>query len=353
MARAAPGKKIYFEQFEKEFDPKYPAGVYLICGDEEFLKWKAQQILLQGLVDEATRDFNYDCHSAAEVTAPDVIAMCNTVPFGSGRRVVRLTDCNRISASFKKQLAGFFPHIPEYTTLIMIFGAIRSETGFHKAAMAHGVYLNCIAPFPTRIPDFAATLLSEAGFEARRGVVDSLLEMTGNDLYSINNEVEKLRLWLKDKKKLTEESIHQFASVSDALAADEYLDALGRKNLAAAVSLANGTLLRKDSALTMIFKISSMFSNIYAGLNADGDISYQDFFKKRVGYKKARDYSVYIGNFNKRDVEKIFSLLFFAEWEAKLNPTPGQQLLQVLSYYICKTSLYDGRNPFPAYGRIN
>ena len=155
-----------------------------------------------------------------------------------------------------------------------------------------------------------------------------------------------------DDECLTPEFIRKYAGAG-AIDSGMFLDALGKKDLPRALLLANGPLLQSSSALKIIFLASSMFNTIYTGLKQPRGVSLDSFFRKRVPYPKIRDYIGYISNFDTFQIEKIFSLLFYAEWEAKLNPTPGQQLLQVMSYYICNPSVFNGKNPFPGIGRFN
>lgn len=351
--KAPRAKKTYYEQFVREFKSSEPKPVYIISGVEEFLKIRAQKLLLSKLVDPSTRDFNYDCFSASEAKAGEVIAACNTIPFGPGRRVVRLTDAQRTSPTFRKQLTAFIASAPINMTLIMNFGEIKSVSQFHNAVAQYGVFLDCRPPFPNKIPDYVKSFFMEFGLKPSPNTIRALIDTVGTDLYSLHNEIQKLSAVAEDGENLTPELIHQFASAGLGAFFQDYLDALGRKNLAGAVKLANGPLLQTDSALTIIFRVAQMFNTIYAALDLPGGQSLETFLQRRVSYSKIGDYCAYVDNFRKPDVERVFSLLFFAEWEAKLNPTPGQQLLQVLSYYICNPSLYNGKNPFPALTRCN
>ncbi|MCP4631424.1 MAG: DNA polymerase III subunit delta [candidate division Zixibacteria bacterium] len=353
MTAKAKTGKTYYEEFLAEFNSKNPKSIYLITGQEEFLKLKIQNLLLSNLVDPSTRDFNYECVSANEVTAGEIIALCNSIPFGPGRRVVRVTNCSRTSPTFRKQLAGYIPQIPADTSLLMHFGHIRSSSKFFQEAAKKGVFLDCTPPFPWRFPEFVKMFLAEHGFKSSNDVVRAILETVGTDLYSIYNEIYKLRIYLGDEKSITEEIIREFCGASNAMLFDEFTDALGKKNLAKAIKLANGALLRTDSVLKVIFMTISMFNAIYEGLQIPKGSSIETFLRRRVPYPKIRNYAEYISIFKKEEVEKIFSLLFFAEWEAKLNPTPGQQLLQIISYYVCRPSKYKGINPFPGIAKLN
>lgn len=350
---AARQKKTYYEDFIRSIDKASPKPVYLIGGPEEFLKFRAQKLLLDNFVDPSTRDFNYDCFSASEIGADDLIAACNTLPFGAGRRIIRLTGANRISPSFRKALSGYFSKIPDSTTLIIVIGEISSITKFHQAAADNGVLLDCRPPFPNRLPAMISGFLSEFGIRANSESIQTLIDTVGEDLYSLYNEIQKISLMLPDGKSLTPEFIRDTSGAGSGSVVDEYLDALGRKNTAKAIALANGRLHLLDSALSVVFRIASMFSIIYGCLALPKSESIDVYLKRRGLAFKLHSYNEYCSSFNKDEIEKVFSLIFYAEWESKLNPTPSQQIMQILSYYICNPALYNGSNPFPALTKYN
>ncbi|MBD3232896.1 MAG: DNA polymerase III subunit delta [candidate division Zixibacteria bacterium] len=350
---AAQRKKVFYEDFIRSVKKDSPESVYLIGGSEEFLKFRAQKLLLDKFVDPSTRDFNYDCFTASEISADDLIAACNTLPFGAGRRVIRLTGANRISPSFRKMLSDFIPKLPDSTTLIIVMGEISSITKFHQAAADNGVLLDCRPPFPNRLPAMINGFFNEFGIKANSESVQTIINTVGEDLYSIYNEVHKISLMLPEGKSLTPKSIQEISGAGSGSVVEEYLDALGRKDTAKAVALANGRLHFFDSALSVVFRIASMFSTIYGCLALPKSESIDVYLKRRGLAFKLHSYNEYCSNFNKDEIEKVFSLIFYAEWEAKLNPTPSQQIMQILSYYICNPNLYNRSNPFPGLTKYN
>ncbi|GEM_PF-5136286 len=346
-------KRTYYEQFISGFNPQKPKPVYLIGGDDEFLKFKVQKLLLEKLVDPATRDFNYACYSPSEIEIGELISACDSYPFGPGRRVIRLTHANRLSPKGKKILASYLPRIPDHTTLIIIFDKISSIINLFKVASEVGVFLDLGAPFPSKIPQFVNGFFREFGLKASNGAVRDLINIVGPDLYSLHNEVQKLSLVLGKGASVTPDFISRFAGAGSGKLFEFYLDALGRRNISKAVALAGGDMLLTENPHRIILGVGYMINTLYSGISLPKSSSIEDFFRRRVGGRKFRDYIIYANGFKKSELEKIFSLLFYAEWELKLNPTPANQILQVLSYYICKPNLYDGRNPFPGLSPLN
>ncbi|MBD3169772.1 MAG: DNA polymerase III subunit delta [candidate division Zixibacteria bacterium] len=344
--------RTYYENFVKQFNSKKPARVYAVTGDEEFLKWKATDLLLDKLVDPSTRDFNYDCYAANEATAGDIISACNNMPFGPGHKVVRVTNCNRMSTSYRNQLAAYLPKIPEQTTLIMHFGLVKMVSKFFSAVAKNGVFIDCRAPWPSKIGEYVNLFLRERKIQTAGDIPRALVSVIGTDLYSLYNEVHKLSLILKQDEQLTPNRVKEFCAAGNMEFVDEYLDALGKKKIDKVMRLANIRTLQAEELMEAILRADWMFKTLYDGLTS-ANSSMDGFFRKRVIFFKVNDYIGYTSNFGREDIEKIFNLLFYVEWEAKLNPTPPQQLLQVMGYYICNIDKYDGRNPFPGIGKLN
>lgn len=78
--------------FKAALEQGTPDAVYLLHGDNEFLKDEKVADIIVRLVDPATRDFNLDLLRASDLDAGRLSAVLDALPLMAERRVVVLRD---------------------------------------------------------------------------------------------------------------------------------------------------------------------------------------------------------------------------------------------------------------------
>ena len=82
------------QDFQKRIST-HPRPVYLLYGEEEFLVDQAITLFNQYVVDEGTRDFNYDVFYAKEAQPSAILDVAETLPMMATRRVVVIKDVEK------------------------------------------------------------------------------------------------------------------------------------------------------------------------------------------------------------------------------------------------------------------
>ena len=223
--------ELDFSKLAKGF-PKPIERVYLFLGSDDALKREAHQKLTEPLLDQSFADF--DCEErdipptgAGEVgeAARAILASAGGVPMASERRVVIVTNIQRLGKDDQEALALGLPKLGDLSCLVLVAGATEYDAGKAKGKAVGTKLLNaigkagatvlCDAPGDSGLQSRANALLKERGKTIEPGALALILDRakataaerggggkTG-DLHVLRNELEKAIAYAGDRSQVT------------------------------------------------------------------------------------------------------------------------------------------------------
>jgi DNA polymerase-3 subunit delta len=96
------------------------APVYLLHGDEEFLKEDAVRRIVETAVDPATRDFNLEVRRAGELDGETLGSLLGTPPMMAERRVVVVRDVAALKKDARTALDRFIVHPASDCVVVLV-----------------------------------------------------------------------------------------------------------------------------------------------------------------------------------------------------------------------------------------
>ncbi|HET6836789.1 MAG TPA: DNA polymerase III subunit delta [Gemmatimonadales bacterium] len=168
------------------------APVYYLYGSEDVLKDEAVRGIIDGATDQATRDFNLDQRSAAQLDPEEIHALCNTLPMMAERRVVVLRD---IEAWKRKTKArnGFLRYLEHPSPQTVVILVQSSGEDAEDKELVRGA---CAVRFDPLSSERAAKwVLREAGklgVTIEPDAAEHLVRSVGADLGGLVSELAKL-----------------------------------------------------------------------------------------------------------------------------------------------------------------
>ncbi len=193
--KASPAK------FEQDLKAGRLAAVYLLHGQESLLIDRALERLLTALVDPRAADFNLELLNAAEVSPGEVMARLAQFPLLGGRRVVAVRHLEEVDAEWREEFLTVFERPPEASHLILSARAKLDARGrFFKAVDNIGLVVNFNAPSEQDLLDWLATEARARGKSIEPEAEALLLTRVGANLAELSNELDKLALFVAERK---------------------------------------------------------------------------------------------------------------------------------------------------------
>lgn len=160
-------------------------------------------------------DSNRHVVAAARTRPDEVLAMCNSLPFLDTMRLVEVegvlatrqgTGGNRRSgrrtastASAWAQLADALPTLPDTTLLILVDGEVQQNDSLLRALSEHSAVHRETTPNGQALLQWIKGRAEAKGSGITPPAMQTLAELVGGDLWTIDRELEKLSLYAADR----------------------------------------------------------------------------------------------------------------------------------------------------------
>jgi len=244
-------EELFLKLKKKEFAP-----LYLLMGEEPFFIDQVSDFLEANVIDEADRDFNQLVLYAndKEVDAAQVIAAAREYPFGVPHRLVMVKEAKNLK---NIDLLKEYAEKPSPTTILVVchkYGKLKAAQ--YKPFEKNGILFVSDTIKDNKLPAWVQTQAKSHHFLMNPNAASIITEHIGNDLSRINNEFEKLKLFLPPQSEITPEIIEKHIGISKEYNIFELQNALGERNVKKSNKIAlNLALNIKDNPVVKIVAV--------------------------------------------------------------------------------------------------
>lgn len=256
--------------------------VWLLFGNDSFLKDMYCEKLVSSVVNESLKAFNFRVFNDDEADIGDILAATDLLPVMSERTCVLVRNFPLFSLRKDEiaELENGLKNMSETTVLIFFFNTINIEYG-KKDAQKQTDIINMISKYGVaaqidkRTPERTAKMLvSRAKDRNTRISVDDaryLVESVGGDMQTVQNEFNKVCSFA-DGKDVTREMIDEVCTKSIEASVFDISRCIISGNNDRAYKLMNELLRQKTPLQSIIGAMASAFVNAYRlklSMNAD------------------------------------------------------------------------------------
>ena len=181
-------KSIQEDIKNQQFKP-----VYLLFGEEAYLRQQYKQKLLDALMPEEDT-MNYSRYEGKGIEPREIIDLAETMPFFADRRVILLED----TGFFKnkcEELAEYFKQLPDYLCMIFVESEVDKRGKMYKAAKAAGRVTEFAVQNIQTLTRWVLQMLGREGKRITQRDMELFLTKTGTDMGNIRMELEKLLVY--------------------------------------------------------------------------------------------------------------------------------------------------------------
>ena len=246
------------------------APIYLLHGEEPFFIEEIAGALKDGVVDEASKDFNETILYGRDVELSDVLAAARRFPMMAERQLVMVKEAQDLKCWKKKdeldQLAKYAEN-PVGTTVLVFAYMNKKIDGRSKAVKTlskNGVLFLSEKVRDYKLPQWIQGYAQDEGFQMETKAVQMLADYLGNDLRKVRNQLTKLKLVLGGIK-VSADDIEKHIGISKEYNVFELQKALGTKDVSKASMIVNYFEANpKNNPIAMVVPILlSYFARIF------------------------------------------------------------------------------------------
>lgn len=212
---------------------------YLVVGDDALKREAVINRLKIRLEEVGDLSFNYDTFNAEVASAQDIIAACTTIPFASEKRLVLVTNAEKLKQQDVGAIITYLDNPLTSTVLCLVAEKLAKTSKLSKAVAALGAsaLIDCARPKRSELPHQVKQMASSYGLVLDGRAITKLIELVGDDTVRIDSELKKLSLSQEGGTTVTERDITALIAPSVEPKPWEFVDAFSARDIKTCMTL--------------------------------------------------------------------------------------------------------------------
>ncbi|MGI9036600.1 MAG: DNA polymerase III subunit delta [Pyrinomonadaceae bacterium] len=239
------------------------APVYLLFGAEKYLRDLAAKAIAEKVLRDAPlREFNESEFSLGNSEIQYALSAAEQLPMISPRRVVRVTEINKLRETDEESLAKYLARPAATSVVVFTADELDKRRRFVKNLLENSVAVEFKNLSDAELIVWARARLKELGAQIDEPALRQLVALVGNNVLRLTNEIEKLAVAALPDSIITFELVETLVPNSRELSNFELSDYLLAKNRPRALQILNKILNDGAEPLMLLGLISYNFRRL-------------------------------------------------------------------------------------------
>ena len=231
--------------------------VYLLYGEEAFLKQSYKKKLRAAISGDDTMNYNYFEGKGLDVN--ELISLADTMPFFSERRLILIEDSGFFKTS-SEALAEYLPTMPDTTCIVFVEEAVDKRNKLYKKVKDLGHIAEMKRQDSAQLARWAATILAQNGRKITPSTMNLFLERVGDDMENIRMELEKLISYTMGSEVVTAEDVKVITTVQITNKIFDMVAAITAGKTKRAMDLYEDLLTLREPPMRILFLLARQFN---------------------------------------------------------------------------------------------
>ena len=304
--------------------------VYLLCGEEDYLKKQYKEKLKNALVPDGDT-MNFSIFEGKKTEPRAVIDLGETMPFFAERRVIFLED----TGFFKNQcqdLPEYLGELPEYLCMVFVESEVDKRSRMYKAVKKYGRIVEFGQQDSNTIMRWVLGILNREGRKITRSDMELFLTKTGTDMGNIERELEKLLCYTMGREVITKEDIEAVCTTQISNHIFDMIRAMTEKNQNKALELYYDLLALKEPPMRILFLLARQFNLILQVKELVKEGYDQGQIGKKAGLQPfvVRNYMTYARKYSEEDLRSAVEECVSTETKVKTGYMTDSMSVELL-----------------------
>ncbi len=297
--------------------------IYFLMGDDYFLhEYFIRKLEKTLFVDESK---HHEILIPEDMGQQEIIDRLTQSDLFSTKKLFVLRNPQLIQNKYRDELLQFCncPMPNHYLVIIM-------DDFYSKLAIADKfknlfTSIDCRSPFENKLRAWANQFFNDQGIDAPPSVVQEILDMSGDSVYHIFNQIEKICISLDENDILTPEYVQKFSGWNREFKMWEFLNAVGQKDLSKAL-LTGKDLISRSSIISLMPNLTTLFQELLFMCMENGTSKpFRGFIPLTNGVRnKLPDHAK---NYSKQEIENALAILGDIDRSIKTSSESDESLL--------------------------
>ncbi len=240
---------------DKQFKP-----VYLLFGEEAFLKKSYKNQMKQAIVGDDTMNFHQ--FEGKGLDLREIISLADTMPFFGERRLILMEDTGLFKNAGAESLLEYLPEMPGTTCLLFVESEVDKRNKLYKKVKSLGYAAEMARQDGRQLSSWAGGILAREGKKITGRTMELFLSKTGDDMENIRMELEKLVSYTMGRDVITDQDVEEICTTRVVNKIFEMVSAISGRKTGQAMELYEDLLTLKEPPMRILFLIGRQFNQI-------------------------------------------------------------------------------------------
>jgi len=331
-----------FLEFQQSAKSNRFAPISLFYGEEDFLIDEGVQLIIGKTLDDGNKGFNLDVVYGSKVEAKDVVAHASSFPMMSGKRVVVVKEFEKLATTdTAKEIIGAYINNPLESTVLVL---VSLDPDFRRKPFTDlkkkAVLVECKPLYDNQVPGWIAERVRQQGREANAEACRLIQAYVGNSLRSLQNELDKLYVFLGDRKKISAEDVAAVVGATKGYTVFELQNAIGRRDAKDAIKILERMLESGQSPQMIIVMLTRFFTQLWKLTDVRARRVSEQEIAREIGVHLyfVKQYLEFRTNFDVSQIEQNFKSLLEADTTLKSTSRDPRLVLDLLIVSLLQES---------------
>jgi len=315
--------------------------LYLFYGEDEFLIQEALDIIVKKVVEPGTRDFNFNALYCRDTQVSEIVNLAQTLPFMSEKRLVIAKDFDALKAADLEELLPYLNDPSPSSCLVMVSNQGRYEKkSVTSAVEAHGAVTRFFPLLDREVVTWIEGWTKARGLSLPRDAAQYLWQTIGNDLQTIKNELEKVEIYIKEKKAITLGDVKAVVGDFREYSSFDLATALGSKDRAKAFLILARLLQEGEQPVGLLGAIAWNFRRLMRAKSMEAAGAGYDEIKRKLNviFHQSASFHEQMRRFSVDELRKAFDVMLSADKALKSSGLSGKLVLERMILELCNSA---------------
>lgn len=330
---------LNIKDFEVELHSGRISPLYLLVGEEGYLREKALQTLLEAALKPGARAFNLDVFRGGEASAGEIADRILSFPLMSPRRVVVVKACEDMQENATRVLIPLLESPPETTTTVFVSDRADGRRKFFAMLQKFARVVEFKPLKEREVSSWVQERFQAAGKHLSSDAARLLCERVGTDLGVVSGEIDKLLSFVDDRMAIERDDVERVIGVSEESSIFDLTDAVGARDAGKALFALRRVLDAGERGGGILWRLTQHFHTLMKiRIFREARVPEKEL-PGRVGLRPfvVSKYIQQSKNFPLSDLWRAYELLVTAEDRLKSGYQTEEIILQLLIRSLCKS----------------
>lgn len=249
-------------EFLAGIDNTEPQSVYVIFGDELFLKRLAIAAVRRLVLNPDTAEFSFTSFLGDKASFADVMDELQTVSFFGDRRLVIVSDAESFVSKNRSLLEKEIQSLPDNATLVLDVKTWASNTKLAKLVNKKSA-IACKALSAGKLPKWCVDWsANKYGKQMTSSAASQLVNLVGTEMGQLDQELQKLAISIGDRKRISDEDVDRMVGRNQAENTWKIFDAIADGNVTKALEILRQLFEMGEEPIRLLGAFSSQLRKI-------------------------------------------------------------------------------------------